>query len=136
MSRKMFCRIKSLFIVALSLMMFICIAGCDASDINTSSLKSDVSAVTRETVETPTSAPTPEPTQIVTTTPEPTVVAAEPVQEESDAQDYVLNKNTKKFHYPNCKSVNQMKEKNKEYVTATREEIIDRGYEPCKNCNP
>jgi len=50
--------------------------------------------------------------------------------------DYVLNKNTKKFHYPWCKSVNQMKEKNKEFFTGTREEVINKGYDPCKNCNP
>ena len=80
--------------------------------------------------------PTPEPTAIETPTPEPTIVEAALVQEESPAQEYVLNKNTKKFHYPNCKSVGQMKEKNKEYVTESRDSIINRGYVPCKNCNP
>lgn len=57
-------------------------------------------------------------------------------QKTSQEENYVLNKNTHKFHYPNCKSVNQMKDKNKEIVTGTRESIISRGYEPCKNCNP
>lgn len=51
-------------------------------------------------------------------------------------QQYILNTNTKKFHYPSCKSVNQMKEKNKKPYTGTREEIIEMGYVPCKNCNP
>jgi len=51
-------------------------------------------------------------------------------------QQYVLNTNTNKFHYPDCKSVKQMKEKNKKLFTGTREEIINMGYAPCKNCNP
>ena len=50
--------------------------------------------------------------------------------------DYVLNKNTKKFHYSWCYSVDQMKEKNKIYATDTRTAIINRGYSPCGNCHP
>lgn len=49
---------------------------------------------------------------------------------------YVLNTNTKKFHYPSCKSVNQMKKKNRKDFTGTRTEVIEMGYVPCKNCNP
>ena len=49
---------------------------------------------------------------------------------------YVLNKNSKKFHIPTCDSVKDMKEKNKEYSTKTRSEIIADGYDPCKRCNP
>lgn len=49
---------------------------------------------------------------------------------------YVLNTNTKKFHYPSCSSVNDMKEKNKREFTGTRDEIIAQGYVPCKRCNP
>lgn len=50
--------------------------------------------------------------------------------------NYIANKNTKKFHYPDCKSVAQMKEKNKEYLNCTRDEVINQGYVPCKSCNP
>lgn len=49
---------------------------------------------------------------------------------------YILNTNTMKFHYPDCKSVKQMKEKNKREYNGTRQEIIEQGYAPCKNCNP
>lgn len=49
---------------------------------------------------------------------------------------YVLNKNTKKFHVPECDSVNDMKEKNKEYFNGTREEAISKGYTPCGRCHP
>ena len=65
----------------------------------------------------------------------------EEVIEESDYEDgttitYVLNTNTKKFHYPDCKSVKQMKDKNKLIEETTREDLIERGYDPCGNCNP
>lgn len=49
---------------------------------------------------------------------------------------YVLNKNTKKFHRPFCPSAAQIKGKNKEVVTDTRDHITSMGYVPCKNCNP
>lgn len=49
---------------------------------------------------------------------------------------YVLNTNTKKFHYPYCSSVKQMKDKNKKEVTCSRDEVIEMGYDPCKRCNP
>lgn len=49
---------------------------------------------------------------------------------------YILNTNTKKFHYPYCSSVKQMKESNKKEVTCSREEVLKMGYDPCKRCNP
>lgn len=57
-------------------------------------------------------------------------------QDTAEGEDYVLNTNTKKFHRPTCKSVKQMKEKNKAEYTGTREELINRGYSPCGNCKP
>lgn len=53
-----------------------------------------------------------------------------------EGNNYVLNINTKRFHYPTCDSVNEMKAKNRRYVTMSREEIIADGYAPCKRCNP
>lgn len=50
--------------------------------------------------------------------------------------NYVLNKNTKVFHYPYCSSVSQMKDSNKKEMKATRDEIINKGYKPCGKCNP
>lgn len=50
--------------------------------------------------------------------------------------DYILNKNTKKFHYPQCSSVKQMKESNKWYYTGTRESVISMGYSSCGKCHP
>lgn len=41
---------------------------------------------------------------------------------------YVLNTHTKKFHFPDWPSVDQMSEKNKEFTDASRDELIARGY--------
>lgn len=49
---------------------------------------------------------------------------------------YVLNKNTKKFHRPNCSSVQDIKPKNKQEFSGNTEALIQQGYSPCKNCNP
>lgn len=50
--------------------------------------------------------------------------------------DYILNKNTKKFHYTWCSSVNKMKSSNTKEYTGTRDAVINMGYVPCKRCNP
>ena len=49
---------------------------------------------------------------------------------------YILNVNTKKFHYPSCSSVKQMSDKNKQTYTGSRDDLISQGYDPCKKCNP
>jgi DNA-entry nuclease len=79
-------------------------------------------------VETP--VPQPETDTAVQITPESSA------PQESQGITYVLNTNTKKFHYPTCSSVNDMKEKNKQIYTGSREEVINMGYVPCKRCNP
>ena len=48
---------------------------------------------------------------------------------------YIGNKNTKKFHAPDCASVGDMKDANK-VPLFSRDEAIDGGYAPCKRCNP
>lgn len=49
---------------------------------------------------------------------------------------YVLNTNTHKIHKPNCRSVSQMKEKNKKTYVGKMADLISQGYSPCKICNP
>lgn len=49
---------------------------------------------------------------------------------------YILNSNTKRFHRPDCPSVEDMGEGNKQGFDGTREEAIARGYEPCGRCDP
>lgn len=106
----------------------------------------DPSKQTPEPTQEPTPTPTPQPTVAPTPiptpvpTPEPTVVPTvqptDPPQETPQGTTYILNTNTKKFHYPSCRSVKQMKDKNKQEYTGTRDEVISKGYDPCKNCNP
>ena len=90
----------------------------------------DVTVPTPEPTLVPTPEPTAEPTPEPTT--EPTVVPT-PVPTEVA---YILNLNTMKFHIPSCSSVAQMSESNKEYSNTSRDEIIARGFDPCKRCNP
>lgn len=87
--------------------------------------QSTAAPVTVETL-----APQPETDTAVQITPE------SPAPQESQGITYVLNTNTMKFHYPTCSSVDDMKEKNKQIYTGSREEVINMGYVPCKRCNP
>ena len=56
--------------------------------------------------------------------------------EEQSEQTYILNTNTHKFHLPDCSSVEDIKEKNREEFTGSRDEVIGQGYEPCSRCKP
>ena len=87
--------------------------------------QSTVASVAEETP-----VPQPETDTAVQITPESSV------SQESRETTYVLNTNTKKFHYPTCSSVDDMKEKNKQIYTGSRDEVINMGYVPCKRCNP
>lgn len=87
--------------------------------------QSTVASVAEETP-----APQPETDTAVQITPE---LSA---PQETQQTTYVLNTNTMKFHYPTCSSVDDMKEKNKQIYTGSREEVINMGYVPCKRCNP
>ncbi len=49
---------------------------------------------------------------------------------------YILNTNSKKFHYPYCGSAARISAKNRRDYTGTREELISWGYSPCGNCDP
>ncbi len=53
----------------------------------------------------------------------------------STALAYIGNRNTRKFHYDDCYSVNQMAERNMVYFES-RWEAIDAGYVPCMRCRP
>ena len=87
--------------------------------------QSTVASVAEETP-----APQPETDTAVQITPE---LSA---PQETQHTTYVLNTNTMKFHYPTCSSVDDMKEKNKQIYTGSRDEVINMGYVPCKRCNP
>ncbi len=53
-----------------------------------------------------------------------------------ESATYILNTNTMRFHLPDCPSVQEMKEKNREEFFGTREELLEAGYSPCGRCRP
>ena len=56
--------------------------------------------------------------------------------EEGETQRYVLNTSSKRFHLPDCSSVADIKESNRQDYEGTRELLIAQGYQPCGNCKP
>lgn len=54
----------------------------------------------------------------------------------TESCDYVLNTNTKKFHYSWCSSARKIKESNQKLFNGSRDDVTAMGYEPCKRCNP
>lgn len=49
---------------------------------------------------------------------------------------YILNTSSRKFHKPDCSSVETISPSNKKSYTGTREELINQGYEACGKCKP
>jgi len=57
------------------------------------------------------------------------------IPDDNGEAPYIGNKNSKRLHYAECSSVDDMKEKNKvEFYS--RDEAINQGDVPCKRCNP
>lgn len=54
----------------------------------------------------------------------------------TDETHYILNTNTKKFHYEGCHGASQIKNKNRQDFTGSREELLNKGYSPCGMCHP
>ena len=54
----------------------------------------------------------------------------------SQESTYILNTSSRKFHKPNCGSVETISPSNKKSYTGTREELINQGYEACGKCKP
>lgn len=54
-----------------------------------------------------------------------------------DAKDFVINKNTGKFHIPICTSVTeQMHKDHKVFITCSVGLLLTFGFSPCGNCHP
>lgn len=62
----------------------------------------------------------------------------EPNQSENNGKEtkYILNTNSKKFHYPSCSSADTISDSNRKEFNGTRDELIKQGYSPCGRCDP
>ncbi|MDE6036177.1 MAG: zinc-ribbon domain-containing protein [Ruminococcus sp.] len=87
--------------------------------------------VQNEPVTTTTTTTTSETTEQVTTT-----TTTQKVTTKATEITYYLNTYRKKFHKPDCESVQQMNRKNRKAFYGTRDEAIAQGYSPCENCQP
>ncbi len=131
-------------IPALILTLAVLLAGCRTASPITTELISQPTVPPTETTAGETTVPettVPEPTIPETTTAETTVPETTAPEETAastpeEGQDYVLNINTMKFHYPGCGSAKRIKDSNRQDFHGTREELLDRGYDPCGNCKP
>ena len=54
----------------------------------------------------------------------------------TETLSYVVNTRTGKFHRPDCESVWDIWKNNRMDYTGSREELIEKGYIPCRVCNP
>ena len=52
------------------------------------------------------------------------------------AVQYVLNTRSKRFHRPDCASVDDISPSNRQDYTGSREALTARGYKPCGSCAP
>lgn len=68
--------------------------------------------------------------------PEDEAKSSESGNQPAEEQTYILNTNTRRFHNPDCSGAKDIKEKNREEYTGTREELLSEGYEPCGRCKP
>ena len=69
--------------------------------------------------------------------PAPVIPETSTAEPADDAEiTYMLNTNTRRFHYPWCPSVEATKPANRQAFYGTREEAIAMGYSPCGSCHP
>lgn len=55
---------------------------------------------------------------------------------EKDAENFVLNTSSKRFHKPSCSDAGDMKPENRQEVYTARELLTAQGYKPCGSCKP
>lgn len=62
--------------------------------------------------------------------------AEEEKDEKDEIQNYIINKNTKKYHLPECDSVRDTKPQNRKSFSGRKSELEELGYEACQRCHP
>lgn len=67
---------------------------------------------------------------------ESSLATADETETSDEKNTYILNTNNKKFHKEDCASVKDIKDKNRQDYTGSREDLITQGYDPCGRCKP
>lgn len=127
---------KTIFIIVAVVLFLGIIGSCNDSLKNKN--KEPETTVSSTTVVTTTSRPTTVTTTKATTEPT-TEEETEPEREIVRTQasyDFIVNKNTGKFHYSSCSQADRIKEENKAVIHGTSDELESMGYTPCGKCNP
>lgn len=62
-------------------------------------------------------------------------VTQQVINDNTQSLSYIGNKNSKKFHLSSCDGAQNTSDKNK-VSFSSREDAVNSGYTPCKNCNP
>lgn len=62
--------------------------------------------------------------------------SADSFDDGSKIQNYVVNTKSKKFHKEDCSALKNTKSENTKKYRGNRENLINNGYTPCKQCNP
>lgn len=70
------------------------------------------------------------------TTGENELIQSIPNPPNTESTTYILNTNSKKFHYTTCSSVDKINEYNKAEYTGFREDLLSQNYTPCGTCKP
>ncbi len=68
---------------------------------------------------------------------EPFVPNSQPADAAEEVErDYIVNENTRKFHYPDCFSAAEISPENRREYFGTRSALLAQEYSPCENCYP
>lgn len=62
--------------------------------------------------------------------------AADNFDDETKIKSYIVNTKSKKFHKEECSALKSTKSENVKSYRGDRENLINNGYTPCKQCNP
>ena len=89
-----------------------------------------------ETTTAATEPPTEAPTEAPTDPPAPAQEETPAEQPAANVFTYVINTDSRKFHYPSCSSAKRISDANRSEYTGTRDDLIAQGYDPCGTCKP
>lgn len=113
-----------------------------AAETTTTTTKATTTTTTTTTTEATTTAAetttaaTEPPTEAPTDPPAPAQEETPAEQPAANVFTYVINTDSRKFHYPSCSRAKEISDANRSEYTGTRDDLIAQGYDPCGTCKP